>query len=191
MSLLGFYKGSLEGSMERILEIASNVSTPLALSGLIAAIFFLVLRQIVAKNIFPKLTRSVGGDLLKLIVERLFILALIAMVLGFAGYIVTTAFPKEEKPPDSITINLPAGLTLRSAIKFLAQIENFSVDFKDSCNGPFMETEVEGGPLMGKSTVELIELLRLHLKGPHSRSSYRVTKTPEKGIYEISCQPSS
>jgi hypothetical protein len=177
--------------MERLLEIASNVSTPLALSGLIAAIFFLVLRQIVAKNIFPQLTSAVGGKLLKLIVERLFVLALIAMVLGFAGYIVTTAFPKEVKPPDSITVNLPAGLTLRSAIKFLAQIENFSADIKESCNGPFMETEVEGGPLMGKSTVELIELLRLHLKDSPARLSYQVTKIPEKGVYEISCKPSS
>ena len=178
--------------MERILEIASSVSTPLALSGLIAAIFFLVLRQIVAKNIFPQLTKAVGGDLLKLIVERLFVLALIAMVLGFAGYIVTTAFPKDPKPPpDSITINLPSGLTLRDAIKFLGQIENFTADIKESCNDQFMDTEVEGGPLMGKSTVELIELLRLHLKEPRPRFSYQVTKKPEKGIYEISCQPSS
>jgi hypothetical protein len=177
--------------MDRLLEIASSVSTPLALSGLIAAIFFLILRQLLAKNIFPQLTRAVGGDVLKLIIGRLFILALIAMILGFAGYIVTIAFPKEEKPPDSITVNLPGGLTLRDAIKFLAQIENFSADIKESCDGPFMETEVNGGALMGKSTVELIELLRLHLKDAHPRSRYEVTKRPEKGIYEISCQPST
>jgi phosphotransferase system HPr-like phosphotransfer protein len=174
--------------MDRVLEVASNISTPLALSGLIAAIFFLILKQILAKNIFPQLTRAVGGDIIKLVIERLFILALIAMVLGFAGYILTTAFPKEKKPADSITVNLPSGLTLRSAIKFLAQIDNFTADFKESCGDTVMNKEVEGGPLMGKSTVELIELLRLRLKDPLPRASYQVTKIPEKGIYEISCK---
>ena len=76
-------------TMKEILEIASNVSTPLALGGLIAAIFFLILRQIIAKNIFPTLTKAVSGDILKLIINRLFMLALVAMVLGFAGYIIS------------------------------------------------------------------------------------------------------
>lgn len=78
--------------MTEIIEIATNVSTPLALGGLVAAIFFFILRKIVAKNIFPKLTKSLGAGILKLIIERLFVLALVAMVLGFAGYVIDIAF---------------------------------------------------------------------------------------------------
>jgi hypothetical protein len=93
----------------------------------------------------------------------------------------------ERKPPDSISINLPEGLTLRRAIKFLAQIDNFTADFKPNCSNKFLDTEVEGGPLMGASTVEIIELLRLRMKNTRRPTNYSVLKKPEKGIYEISC----
>jgi|GEM_PF-3574462 len=95
--------------------------------------------------------------------------------------------PTERKPADSVSVNLPEGLTLRRAIKFLAQIDNFTADFKPNCTNKFLETEVEGGPLTGASTVEIIELLRLRLKNTRSPPSYNVLRKPEKGIYEISC----
>lgn len=94
----------------------------------------------------------------------------------------------DMKPPDSISVNLPEGLTLRRAIKFLAQIDNFTADFKANCNNKLLETEVEGGALMAASTVEMIELLRLRLKNPRQQATYRVEKKPEKGTYEISCR---
>ncbi len=78
--------------MEKIFEIASQVSTPLALAGFFAALVFFIFRQIVAKNIFPRLTATIGADLLKLIIDRLFVLALVAMVLGFVGYVVPPLF---------------------------------------------------------------------------------------------------
>jgi hypothetical protein len=74
--------------VDKVFEIASNVSTPLALGGFLAAVLFWIFRQIVAKDIFPKLNAAIGAEILKLIIERLFVLALIAMVLGFVGYIV-------------------------------------------------------------------------------------------------------
>jgi len=105
-----------------------------------------------------------------------------------------TKAPSEEKsssniskPPDSISINLPDGLTLRTAIKFLAQIDNFTADFKPNCTNQFLDTEIEGGPLTGASTIEVIEILRLRLKNSDHTLNYRVEKKPEKGIYEISC----
>lgn len=84
--------------MEKIFEIASQVSTPLALAGFFAALVFFIFRQIVAKNIFPRLTATIGADLLKLIIDRLFVLALVAMVLGFVGYVVPPLFsPKAQQ----------------------------------------------------------------------------------------------
>ena len=72
--------------MQEIFEIASNVSKPLALGGFFAAVVFLIFRQIIKKNIFPTLARSHSTEIIKTIIDRLFVLALVAMVLGFAGY---------------------------------------------------------------------------------------------------------
>lgn len=83
--------------MAEVIEIASKVSTPLALGGLVAAFFFFILRQIVARNIFPTLTKNLGAGILRLIIDRLFVLALVAVVLGFAGFVVSTV---SGKPPE-------------------------------------------------------------------------------------------
>lgn len=74
--------------MNSIFELATNISTPIALSGFIAAIFFYILRLIIKQNLFPKLTKKAGADLLKIIIDRLFILSLLAVLLGFAGYVI-------------------------------------------------------------------------------------------------------
>lgn len=79
--------------MDKIFELATSISTPLALSGFFAAIVFYIFRQIVAKNIFPKLTAAVGARVLRFIIEKLFILALVAMVLGFIAYLATVLLP--------------------------------------------------------------------------------------------------
>jgi hypothetical protein len=94
--------------------------------------------------------------------------------------------PGDGTTSDSVTVNLPDGLTLRSAIKFLAQIDSLTADFKQ-CNEQLLTTEVEGGPLTGKSTLELIELLKLRLKRPGSSVNFQVARMPQKGTYEISC----
>jgi hypothetical protein len=75
--------------MSNILEIATNVSTPLMVAGFLTGAFFLILRQILQKDLFPALTRQLSADIIRLIIERLFTLALVALVLGFAGFALT------------------------------------------------------------------------------------------------------
>jgi hypothetical protein len=82
--------------MDKIFQIATNISTPLMLAGFFAAAFFFVARQIIKANIFPKLSRQLSGDIIKIIIERLFILALVAMIFGFIGYIIGEINPKKE-----------------------------------------------------------------------------------------------
>ncbi len=77
-----------------VFEIAAKVSTPLALSGLTLAVLFFIFRQLLAKNIFPELARATGGALLRQIVDRLFVLALVAMFLGTAGYLLPLLAPR-------------------------------------------------------------------------------------------------
>jgi len=89
--------------MTEIFEIATNISTPLALSGLFAAIIFFVFRKILAKEIFPRLSKATSADIIKKIIDYVFILALVAMVLGFAGFL----FSRIYKPPGPVIIHKP------------------------------------------------------------------------------------
>lgn len=74
--------------MLRIIDIASHVATPLALAGLFAAVLFLVFRQLLSSKFMPRLARGSAGDIIKRIINYLFVLSLVAMLLGFAGYII-------------------------------------------------------------------------------------------------------
>ncbi|MFD2935385.1 hypothetical protein [Spirosoma flavum] len=81
--------------MNKIFELSANISTPLMLAGFFASAFFFIARQIIKANIFPQLTKQFGGEILKLIIQRLFVLALIAMILGFLGYITDKINPSK------------------------------------------------------------------------------------------------
>ena len=98
--------------MERFLEIATNVSTPIGLGGLYAAIFFLIARELVKSNIFPRFSKQLASDLVKTIIDRLFILSLVAVVLGFTGYVVAWVVPHSSPttnvPYDSHSQGLPS-----------------------------------------------------------------------------------
>ncbi len=75
--------------MIAILNTATNVSDLLMIAGFLSGAFFLILRQILKKEFFPSLSRQLSADIIKLIIERLFTLALIAIVFGFAGFVLT------------------------------------------------------------------------------------------------------
>lgn len=83
--------------MQEVFEIASKVSTPLALGGFVFAVLFFIFRQILKKDIFTTLAKSASAEIIKTVIDRLFILALVAMVLGFAGYIFPN--PNNIVPP--------------------------------------------------------------------------------------------
>lgn len=86
--------------MPELFSIASRISDPLALSGFLAAAFFLVVRQIIAKNVFPVFTKQISATFLKLVIDRLFILSLVAMVLGFAGFTLTAVLNARTINPE-------------------------------------------------------------------------------------------
>ena len=90
--------------MSTIFEIATNVSTPLMVAGFLSAAFFLILRRIVGKDIFPRLTRALSVELLRLIVDRLFILSLIALVLGFLGFALTLVYSNPQPEEQNVKV---------------------------------------------------------------------------------------
>jgi uncharacterized membrane protein YhdT len=174
--------------MKSIFEVASNISTPLALSGFMAAVLFFVFRQIVAKNIFPKLNAVMGGTILRDIINKLFILALIAMVLGFAGWVIAAYAPERQPkpPPDSVTVSLTSDMTFRQAAETVVEMEGQIVSFPD-CGESDLNGKIKGGPMTADTTKKLLENLQYRLIGAGTLK-YHVAHLKDRGLYEIHCQ---
>jgi hypothetical protein len=94
--------------MKQLLETASSLSTPLALAGFFAALFFIIVRQLIARNIFPVLTKQLSTDIFKLIINRFFVLSLVAMILGFIGFLLKYVAPIHSAPLDSANLAFQA-----------------------------------------------------------------------------------
>jgi hypothetical protein len=84
--------------MDKIFEIASKVSNPLALAGFFSAVFFLLLKIILEKSIFTLQTKESSKQLIMFIINRIFILAIFSMILGFSGYVLNIIQAKRSIP---------------------------------------------------------------------------------------------
>jgi hypothetical protein len=172
--------------MNSIFEIASIISTPLALSGVVVASLFLLFRQIIKKNIFPKLTVVLAGTIIKSIINKIFIIALVAIVMGFAGYVVARFSLIPKLPPDFITISLPSGMSFQEAVKMIAANDSHTALFSN-CTEALLRTKVEPGRFGGKTSGELIEALQYRLVDSSTAGKYCVEHFKDRGIYEIRC----
>jgi hypothetical protein len=171
--------------VNHIVDIASRVSTPLGLAGVIAAFLYVILRAIIALNIFPKLTTALAGTVVLTIINRLFVLALVATVLGFFGFVIqTVAAPAKQSHAG---IELLSGKTLYDAAQMIVENDSQTVKFTE-CTDDVLATKVRGGPLNAATSKELLEQLQYRLVNPPKPVVYSVNHLPNKGIYEILCQ---
>ena len=90
----------------KLFVIASNLATPLALGGFLAAAFFLLAKQVIAKNIFPILTKKLSTEVIKLIIHYIFILFLLSMILGFIGYVIPLLPENDHKNDNKLSSKL-------------------------------------------------------------------------------------
>jgi len=134
--------------MQEIFNIASSISTPLALGGFFASILFFVFRQILKKNIFPSLTKSASAEIITLIIDRLFVLALVSMVLGFVGYMMpkpsqnssTEITSREPKQEQGGTGNIQAGGDITIVNQTIEQKQIYDITklkFTKFCEGVY------------------------------------------------------
>lgn len=84
--------------MERVFEVVSKISTPLALAGVVIVVLFFIYREIIKKNIFPTLTKNLSSEIIKLLIKCLFILGLVSLILGFVGYALSIFSSNLNKP---------------------------------------------------------------------------------------------
>lgn len=173
--------------MNSLFDIASKVSTPLALSGVVIAVLFYIYKQIIKKDIFPKLSEYLAGTIIQSIINKLFILSLVAVGLGFIGYVVTILVPETKLPSDSFKISLPSGLSFQVAAKMIAAKDSQTAIFSN-CKEALLNTKVEKGEFGGKTAKDLIEALQYRFISSDPIAKYRVEHLKDRGIYEIHCE---
>lgn len=165
----------------KFFEIASHVSSPLALAGLVVGALFLIFKKILSMNIFPQLTRQLGGAILLKIINTFLVLALVAIILGFAGYAMQTYYPKLEH--DFVSMGSDEDQSLEHVVQALAKGRNVTINFGQNCDQARSAT-VEAGEYEGKNIVEFLENLKQRVKG--NSVNYLAKKEGEQR-YEIIC----
>lgn len=103
--------------METIFATASSVSTPLALGGIFAVIVFFIFRAIINRDIFPQLAGSQAKEIIQQMIIYLFYLALVAIVLGVAAYLLEIYFRKQQPPAVPVPAATPPAGTGATASK--------------------------------------------------------------------------
>jgi hypothetical protein len=170
-----------------ILDIAAKVSTPLALGGLVVGALFLTFRQILSMDIFPQLSRQLGGRIIVKIINTFLILALVAIVLGFVAYVTPTVMNAYYPPLDAdyLDVGTDADQPLESLVRAVATTQDVTINFNENCTERVRRAVIEAGDHEGKNIKEFLENLRQRVKG---RSvDYSVTQEGEQR-YEIVCR---
>ena len=80
-------------NLEGLLRVASKVGTPLALAGIIVIILYALYKQVLALKLFTRIGADPTSRLLQNVLNKLFWLAIIALILGVTSYLLTALFP--------------------------------------------------------------------------------------------------
>jgi hypothetical protein len=81
----------------RVGGVLNRIKTPLTLAGLALMIFYGIVNKLLSLKIYPQLTQSAGASLLTRLLDYAFILAIVALVLGVASFLVTQFVPSLRK----------------------------------------------------------------------------------------------
>jgi hypothetical protein len=84
-------------------------------------------------------------------------------------------------------INLPDGMTLKTAIRFVAEQDDFGVEYTGGCNPRLLSAKVESGPYHGPDIGVIIDQFKKKLINAPPNSSYLVNKSTERKVYQIVC----
>jgi hypothetical protein len=96
--------------MQEIFNLVTKINNPLALAGFLSAILLYSIKYIIDAKIIPQVDGASAFPAIKIIVDRLFILALIAVILAFIGYlsamILPSVYPINPQSP-SANLDIP------------------------------------------------------------------------------------
>jgi hypothetical protein len=78
--------------MEEVFKALARSSPPLAIAGIISSFLFYGIRECLRRNLIPPIAKRDSRGAIYLIINKLFILSLLALVLGFVAYAVDRYF---------------------------------------------------------------------------------------------------
>lgn len=120
--------------MRSIFETAANISTPLMLAGFISAAFFFVARQALHRNAHHATAAHLS--------DRMFVLSIVAMILGCASFIVEKVYQPTPNPAPPAPVpfpDIPGG----TGWIFAGYVDRNSRHFTE---GPYVEDLYGGAP---------------------------------------------
>src|SRR5262245_17379535 len=78
----------MKESGDKLFGIAEKIKTPLALAGLVVIVLYLLVKQVLALDVFSNIGGSGTLRVLENVLDSVFWLATIAVVLGVGSYVV-------------------------------------------------------------------------------------------------------
>lgn len=101
-----------------IFDIASKISTPLALAGIVVTAVFFIVKELIKRGLFSQLKGTQSFAIFKRALDWVFAFGILALVLGFSGYALNLLAPywnKSEVYQVSINVLDPDQRPVRDA----------------------------------------------------------------------------
>lgn len=124
--------------MNELFKTVTEISHPLGIIGLISTIFFLIVRQLIKNNVFVQMTSASTKHVYIVIINRIFILTITAMVLGFTlSAIDTFSKTKVVDAPKMLTVNGSVWLEGHKLDNVKVNVLEAGEDFTTNSSGKF------------------------------------------------------
>lgn len=91
-------------NLDQLASVGSKVRTPLALCGLIVVVLYGIYRQILSLDIFSKVGETSTVVLIGGILDKLFWLAMVALVMGIASHVLVLILKSRARRRASVEL---------------------------------------------------------------------------------------
>ena len=89
---------------DNLLNVATKIKAPLTLTALAIIVFYLVLRQVLALDIFVSLTSATTYKLVGSLLDKVFWLALVSLLVGALLYVFSIYVEKKSTTAPAVTL---------------------------------------------------------------------------------------
>ena len=105
----------MKPDIQALLKLTLKIRTPLALAGLVIIIFYAIYKEVLSLNIFSNVGANSTFLIIENIIDKVFWLAVIALVLGVISYLVTYFLSYRNKSLSSNVSLIDASLDQHSS----------------------------------------------------------------------------
>ncbi|HET6253314.1 MAG TPA: hypothetical protein VFE32_04545 [Puia sp.] len=172
--------------MESIFEIATRISTPLMLGGVIVFAFFFIAYRVVSRLSLNNVDASNTTKIVLKIIKTFFILGLVGVVLGAAAFITEKILDKKypRLNPTYVDLGTDRPYQLESIVRLVARKRNVTIYFDTTCDSLIKKAMIDPGHHDGENIEDFLQKLKDRVEG--NSINYTVIKEGE-ARYEITC----